>query len=533
MPGSDAMSKDFGGLKMKSRVRTWWSDKGNVLIALLMVVGCVIRLYGTSKVPGGLNQDEAYAGYNAWSLLNYGVDSFGYHNPVYFTTWGSGMNALETYLMIPFIAIFGRKAGAVRLPQGIVACLSLWVFYLLIKELKGKRTAIMGLFVFVVCPWHVMMARWGLEANLLPGFLLFGFYFFVLAVKRDIKYIYASVVCYGLSLYCYSVIWPVLPFMILFQGAYCIWCKKLSPKNRHLWIAVAILGLMALPLFLFLLVNAGVIGEIKTAFISVPRLVSMRDDEISLSAILGNARTLLRLLTSQSDGLLYNASSDYGIYYKFGNWLAVLGVGVAIAGAAASVRNRQFDIRVLLCIQLVGGIVLGTLINVTVNRCNCIWIPLLMCIVLGISELVERFGKQCWYGLVVAYAVSFVSFALFYITDFRYNVVEDYYVGAGQIVGEAAECDGEILVDDGLYYSVVMFYDGMSPYEFMETVQWNNYPSKYLKVDKAGRYRFMDVDEIGKYDSKVCIVRARMAGEIAALGYETYTYKGYTIGVRP
>jgi hypothetical protein len=43
----------------------------------------------------------------------------------------------------------------------------------------------------------------------------------------------------------------------------------------------------------------------------------------------------------------------------------------------------------------------------------------------------------------------------------------------------------------------------------------------------------MDVDEIGKYDSKVCIVRARMAGEIAALGYETYTYKGYTIGVRP
>ena len=55
----------------------------------------------------GLHADEAYAGYEAWSMCHYGYDSWGYKNPVYLRAWGSGMNALNSYLMIPFIAIDG------------------------------------------------------------------------------------------------------------------------------------------------------------------------------------------------------------------------------------------------------------------------------------------------------------------------------------------------------------------------------------------------------------------------------------------
>lgn len=36
-------------------------------------------------------------------------DSSGYRFPVYLTAWGSGMNALNTYLMIPFMAVFGAE----------------------------------------------------------------------------------------------------------------------------------------------------------------------------------------------------------------------------------------------------------------------------------------------------------------------------------------------------------------------------------------------------------------------------------------
>lgn len=89
------------------------------LAGALLLIGCAVRLVALSSLPCGLNQDEAYAGYNAWCLLHYGVDSAGYHNPVYMVAWGSGMNVLETYLMMPFVALLGPCTLAFRLPQAL------------------------------------------------------------------------------------------------------------------------------------------------------------------------------------------------------------------------------------------------------------------------------------------------------------------------------------------------------------------------------------------------------------------------------
>lgn len=84
-------------------------DYEKILFILIMAAGLFIRLWQFGNVPDGVNQDEAFAGYEAYSILHYGKDSFGYHMPVYLTAWGSGMNALNSYLMIPFIAVFGLK----------------------------------------------------------------------------------------------------------------------------------------------------------------------------------------------------------------------------------------------------------------------------------------------------------------------------------------------------------------------------------------------------------------------------------------
>lgn len=93
------------------------TDKYFWFATAIIAAGCAVRLFALGSIPCGLNQDEAFAGYNAWALLHYGVDSSGYHNPVYFTAWGSGMNALESYLMIPFVALFGTGTAVLRLPQ--------------------------------------------------------------------------------------------------------------------------------------------------------------------------------------------------------------------------------------------------------------------------------------------------------------------------------------------------------------------------------------------------------------------------------
>lgn len=51
--------------------------KGAVLFGtlfIILIVGMLIRLIGIADMPNALNCDEASAGYEAFSILNYGID---------------------------------------------------------------------------------------------------------------------------------------------------------------------------------------------------------------------------------------------------------------------------------------------------------------------------------------------------------------------------------------------------------------------------------------------------------------------------
>lgn len=52
------------------------------LFILIMLLALFLRLWRFGAVPAGINQDEAFAGYEAWSLLHYGFDSSGCSFPV-------------------------------------------------------------------------------------------------------------------------------------------------------------------------------------------------------------------------------------------------------------------------------------------------------------------------------------------------------------------------------------------------------------------------------------------------------------------
>lgn len=105
--------------------------RDSVLWFLILGCGVLLRIYKFGIAPGNgaMHKDEAYAVYEAWSLLHYGIDSHGYHYPVYFSAWNSGMNVLESYLMIPFIRIWELNNVTARLPQLITAICSLPPFF--------------------------------------------------------------------------------------------------------------------------------------------------------------------------------------------------------------------------------------------------------------------------------------------------------------------------------------------------------------------------------------------------------------------
>ena len=71
-----------------------------------------LRFVALGTVPGGINSDEASSGVEALSILRTGADLWGNHLPVWFPAWGSGMNALYTYLAVPAIWLFGLNRRA-------------------------------------------------------------------------------------------------------------------------------------------------------------------------------------------------------------------------------------------------------------------------------------------------------------------------------------------------------------------------------------------------------------------------------------
>lgn len=495
------------------------------MVFLLFAVALFARAYQFGSVPSGLNQDEAFAAYDAWSIMSSGVDSAGYRYPVYLTAWGSGMNALETYLMIPFFAVFGTADWVVRLPQLIVGLLSVIAAYALAKRTVGDDLALCFMALLAICPWHIMLSRWALESNLAPGFILFGMYFFVRGMENN-RWLLLSALMYGLSLYCYATIWPIVPLILLLQLVYAR--KKL---RFNLWTAasVVVLFLLALPLLLFLAVNKGYMEEICLPFMSIPKLVVMRSSEISLQNIPENLQRLWLILFNQADGIYWNSGGAFGTIYKLSLPFCILG---AVLAVYRLIRKQASILDGFMLIQLFSSILLAALVSVNINRVNIIFIPLLYFTALGILFICDLLGKPAKLTLIAAYALMFAGFTAYYFGQFP-QTAQYYFNGGLKEALEAVENRaGTVYLDEAIYHSQLLFYTRTDQKEFAETVQYRRYPATYLSAKSFGRY-VLDVDTqnpdeggcyiLKKYEDKLALQQAGFTLE--NYGYITLAYK--------
>ena len=495
-------------------------------VPVLLVLGVLLRLYRFGAVPGGLNQDEAFAAYDAWCLLTSGMDSAGYRFPVYLSAWGSGMNALESYLMLPFLALFGAEAWVVRLPQLLVGCLSLWVTWDLTRRMAGERLALCFLGLLALCPWHIMLSRWALESNLAPGFVLFGLYFFVRGLE-DRRWLPLSGLLYGLSLYAYAAIWPIMPPLLLFQILYCR--KKLS-LNASSLLALLLLALLALPLLLFLAVNHGLMEEIRGGLLSVPRMLTMRASEVSLQNIPENLKNLGNILLRQTDGLYWNHAGPLGILYPLTLPLALLGLAASIPGLCR--KEKRARLEGLMLLWLTAAIVQGALVHVNVNRGNLLFLPILFFAACGLKLLWEKLGKLLPLLTVPVYALMLLGFGSYYFGEFADTIPYYFNAGLDTALEAAGEQPGTVYLDDSVYYSQVLFHARTDPERFRETVVYKQYPATYLSARSFDRFVFgldsSQPDPEGLY----ILRRGRDADALAQAGYHLEEHGVYLLAYK-
>ena len=507
------------------------NTKSGLLFLLILLAGIFARVWELGFVPGDINQDEAFAGYEAYSILKYGMDTAGYHNPVYLVAWGSGMNALESYLMMPFIALFGLKVWVIRLPQMIVGVLSLPAVYFLMKRLADRKAAFLSMLLLAVCPWHIIASRWGLESNLAPGFLLFGLFFFVKGLEKP-KYLLLSALMYGLSLYCYSTYWIYTPFIILIQVIYCLAKKKLR-FDRYLLLSGLILAVLAAPLLLFLAVNMGYLDEIRTPLFSIPKLLYMRTGEISLDEKAKKLELLKYIFVKQTDRTIWNSPTKYGLFYYISMPFALMGLVYCVSRVISCAKRKGFCPEVLILIQPLVALPQCLLIKANVTKINILFIPLVILIALGLYFLEKLTFRRFAAVIACLYAVLFLGFESYYFTDYARECEPHFSRGLEQAF-EAADSRGEhVYFEQGTFYPKILFYAQTPVERFRESVEYEYYPAAYLTAYGFDKYS-MWADPYHPEDSASYVISiGGDAGILAQSGFIKESFGRYEVWYKP
>ena len=505
-----------------------------IAVIFIIAVGVFVRVFRFGQVPGGFNQDEAFAAYEAYSLLNFGKDSAGYSFPTYFVSWGSGMNVLESYLAIPFMWLFGCSEAVFRLPQLILSIISMPVLYLLLKRLFDLKTALIGLALLAISPWHIMLSRWGLESNLAPAFLLFGFFFLIKGITQN-GYFLLSALFYGISLYSYSITWLVVPLTLVGFGVYLL-VSKVKVKISTVILACIILAAFATPHILFLLINQGLINEIKTSFISIPKMVAMRSGEIALSNLFSAEvwKNLLSILLYQNDGLNWNSIKEFGMFYTFNTVFFVLGMAKLINDIVIDIKNKRFSGSVMIIIGFLSSVFVSLIISgANINKTNSLHLFTLIITAVGICFVIYcgKFIKVKLTALICLNLAAFALFCGFYFGEYSNAISPEFRSGVGQAVEFVNDKNCQkVLVDKSIYHSQILFYDKTPQSVFEETVEYENYPSPYLCVKSFGKYTFdLQYDNIGGYDAY--IISDGFADWFASNNFDVYSFDCYAVAL--
>ena len=416
------------------------SALGLVCFFLVFALGCFLRSYHLTRLPDGLNQDEASIGYEAFSLAFYGVDRYGNPFPVYPITWGSGGGSpLLIYLTALSFKLFGVSIFVLRGTVAFFGCLTLPLFYLLVKEAKSSLSGLqssptglpssptglqssptglqsspvglLGMLLLAIAPWHLLLTRWTLDYGLIP--FTFGLAILVLmkAARRQSTglYVLASAMA-ALNMYSYGSANIVIPAFLLLSVFFLMRGKILSV--RQLFLCMLMFLLVCAPLFLFYFINVCKLPEIITPFFSVERFRSDHTASVFLSfsdlflrgeGIKNSKELLLYLSVGVENGEYYTYMPGYWTFYVFTFPITLIGFVVSLKrmrkgrreatrkeqDAATDLRSGSHSLSGAVAAEeivfsaFLASFLFGLTVRISINHIIMVYLPLLYYTVCG------------------------------------------------------------------------------------------------------------------------------------------------------
>lgn len=228
-----------------------WYKKEIVIFCFLLLLGAVLRLVALDKYPVGLHGDEAITGIEARRILQNGF--IGIWSP-----GALGQVALIFYWTAFLLKLFGGGIFVIRFSLAVLNILWIPFFYLTVRSLFSKKTAIISTLLLITAYAPLSFSR---RADLVAAnFALFpSIYFYIKALKTSNKWYFLLAGFFiGLNHYLYASFW-ITPIVFLLYMAYEMLRHKkiLFVKARYIFMLFSAYLLTSLPVLYFAFTHQG------------------------------------------------------------------------------------------------------------------------------------------------------------------------------------------------------------------------------------------------------------------------------------
>lgn len=482
-----------------------------------------MHIHMLGEIPYEMHIDEFGIGYDAWSLLHYGVDKWLMRFPVYPNNYGGGSSMMYVLLCMVSVKIFGGTSTfALRFPAAFMSIVSMICTFLITRKLEKKWLPYGAVIMFNILPYYTMQSRVALDCNMMMCGMLMVMYFCYRAVEKDslMSWVAAGIAA-GVSLYTYSLAWVVVPVVLVICILYTIRLKILTVKKTF---AMGIpCGILAFPLILCVIVNKFGLDTIQLGLITIPKLLIYRSGELALSNIAESAKCFYKTIF-YGDGMAVNAVYGYFTMYTVSVPLVILGGIISMVRMVKAFMKGEKDVLVIVNAVFIAEFILGVFIGsndglignagINVNRLNGIYGALLIYLMVGILYIC-----RCFAWLVQQTGIKYIKVLnivpvvmIIILYGKQYEAWDNYYFtakipaqyGFAAPLDEVVEYFGEDLFTKSVHmdinYAQFLLATHLSPYEFdapsldrdyTSLAAWNN-----VTFDVYGEYGVVEEDSI-------------------------------------
>lgn len=469
-----------------------------IIFGFTLVLAFVLRLVALDRFPAGFTADEAAQGYTAYSILKTGKDEWGVRLPLTPRSFGDYKPPLQTYLMIPSIAVLGLNELAVRLPNAILGTLAILAVFLLAKELFkdttfGEPLSLMSAFLLAVSPWHMSFSRGAAEANLITFFMPIGCWFFLKGLKKPNCLPLAGVFL-GLNLFtCHAakLLTPLLVIILVVWGRKELFRLK-KEKGKVITGGIIFSCLMILTFYSILTGGGTRVADIGifSAGLEAPKLFF--DSYFSYLS--------LRFLFTQGAGeATYGMIPGRGVVYFFELPFLILALYTLIKK-----KDRNFTLILIWLVLAPVPAALSRGVGYHASRAAGMMPAIQILSAYGGILLWQKRKKIHKVAILLYYCITAISFLLF---------IKNYFLDAPKINAPAMAYGWKEVIDylttqERNYKKIIVsrrfsesqalvaFYKKWNPADFQKQSQnWLKYEKEGLKfIDQLGQY------SLGKYE---------------------------------